>query len=66
MALSNSKILLYSIHDQNLNKNTTNYTYNHKYRDATERTLHFINIIILKYAYKQNKNKLDRAMVAYL
>ena len=28
----------------NLKKNVTNYRYNYKYEDATEITLHFINI----------------------
>ena len=30
--------------DSNLNKNAINYRYNHKYKDAVEITLHFINI----------------------
>jgi len=30
--------------DINFNRNTTNYIYNHKYKDAIEITLHFINI----------------------
>ena len=47
-------------------KNTTEYTYNHKYKDAMEITLHFINIKELKFAYRQNGNKLARVLVAYL
>ena len=42
----------------NLNKNATEYKYNHKYRDALEITLNFINIKELRYAYIQNGNKL--------
>ena len=30
--------------DPDLNRNTKNYRYNHKYRDATEIILHFINV----------------------
>ena len=41
-------------------------TYNHKYKGATEITLHFINIKELKFAYRHNRNKLARALVAYL
>ena len=54
--------------DPNLNMNITTYRYNHKHRDATEKNkkLHFINRKILNYAYKQNGNKIARAMVAYL
>ena len=55
-----------SKNDLKLNRNEKNYRYNHKYRDAAEITLHFINIIILKYAYKHNGNKIAQAMVAYL
>jgi len=33
-----------SVDDLDLNKNTTNYRYNHKYKDAVEIKLHFINI----------------------
>ena len=47
-------------------QNATEYTYNHKYKDATEITLYFINIKVLKFAYRQNGNKLARALVAYL
>jgi len=50
----------------NLNRKATNYRYNHKYRDVAKIVLHFINRKILNYAYKQNGNKLARAMVAYL
>ena len=52
--------------DPNLNKNEKNYRYNHKYINATKITRHFINIRILKYAYKQNGNKLAFTMVAYI
>lgn len=52
--------------DPDLNRNAKNYRYNHKYKDAVEITLHFINIKELKYAYKQNGIKLARVMVAYL
>ena len=43
--------------DPDLCRNTTKYTYNHKYKDAVEITLHFINIKELKFAYRQNGNK---------
>ena len=46
--------------------NTREYTYNHKYKDAAEITLHFINIKELKFSYRRNGNKLARALVAYL
>lgn len=36
---------------------TKKYRYNHKYRDAIERMLHFINIKQMKYTYKHNGNK---------
>ena len=52
--------------DPDLCRNTTEYTYNLKYKYATEITLHFINIKELKFSYKQNGNKLARAIVAYL
>ena len=47
-------------------RNATKYTCNHKYKDAVEITLHFINIKELKFAYRQNGNKIARALVAYL
>ena len=50
----------------NLDRNTTEYRYNHKCRDAVEETLYFINIKELKYPYIQNGNKLSQVMVAYL
>jgi hypothetical protein len=50
----------------NLCRNATEYTNNHKYKDAAEITLHFINIKELKFVYRQNGNKLARALVAYL
>ena len=50
--------------DPNLCRNTTEYTYNYKYKDAMEITLHFINIKELEFAYRHNGNKLARALVA--
>ena len=38
--------------DPDLCRNTTEYTYNHKYKDAVEITLYFINIKELKFAYR--------------
>ena len=52
--------------DSNLCRNATEYTYNHKNKYAEEITLHFINIKELKFSYKQNGNKLARALVSYL
>ena len=52
--------------DPDLCRNTTEYINNHKYKDAAEITLHFINIEELRFAYRQNGNKLARALVAYL
>jgi hypothetical protein len=52
--------------DPNLCRNTTEYTNNHEYKDATEIKLHFINIKKLKFVHKQNGNKLAKALVAYL
>ena len=39
--------------DPDLCRNATEQTHNHKYRDAAEITLHFINIKELKFAYRQ-------------
>jgi nitrogen-specific signal transduction histidine kinase len=50
----------------NLCRNATEYTNNHEYKDAVEITLHFINIKELKFVYRHNRNKLARALVAYL
>ena len=44
--------------------NAIEYIYNHKYKDAVEITLHFINIKELKFSYRRNGNKLARALVA--
>jgi hypothetical protein len=52
--------------DPNLCRNATKYTNNHEYKDASEITLHFINIKEPKFVYRQNGNKLARALVAYL
>jgi hypothetical protein len=52
--------------DPDLCRKATEYTNNHEYKDATEITLHFINIKELKFVYRQNRNKLARALVAYL
>ena len=52
--------------DPDLCRNATEYTYNHKYKYAVEISLHFINIKELKFAYRQNGNKLVGALVAYL
>jgi hypothetical protein len=52
--------------DPDLCKNATEYTNNHEYKDATEITLYFINIKKLKFVYRHNRNKLARALVAYL
>jgi len=52
--------------DPNLCMNATKYTNNHEYKDATEITLHFINIKELKFVYRHNRNKIARALVAYL
>ena len=42
--------------------NATEYTSNHKYKDAAEISLHFINIEELKFSYRKNGNKLARAL----
>jgi hypothetical protein len=42
------------------------YINTHKHRDAVEIRLRFINNKPLIYAYRQNGNKLARALVAYL
>ena len=55
-----------SPYDPDLCRNATEYTYNHKDKDAAEITLHFINIKELKFSYRQNGNKLARVMVANL
>ena len=47
-------------------RNINKYTYNHKYKYASEITLYFINIKELKFSDRQNGNKLARALVAYL
>jgi len=52
--------------DPDLCRNTMKYRNTHKRRDAAEIRLHFINNKWLKYAYRQNRNKLARALVAYL
>ena len=52
--------------DPDLCRNTMKYRNTHKRRDAAEIRLHFINNKWLKYAYRQNVNKLARALVAYL
>ena len=57
---------MWSSYDPDLCRNATEYIYNHKYKDAVEITLHFINIKELKFSYRQNGNKLARALVAYL
>jgi len=60
------KYLIYSLYDPDLNRNATNYIDNHKYRDATEIILHFINVKYQNILTNRNGNKLARAMVAYL
>ena len=55
-----------NISGPDLCSNEKKYTYNHKYENAAEITLHFISIKELKFAYRQNGNKLARALVAYL
>jgi hypothetical protein len=55
-----------ALDDLNLCRNATEYTNNHEYKDASEITLHFINIKELKFVYRQNRNKPARALVAYL
>jgi hypothetical protein len=52
--------------DPNLCRNATKCTNNHEYKDAVEITLHFINIKELKFVYRHNRNKLPKALVAYL
>ena len=52
--------------DPDLCSNAIEYTYNNKYKNAVEITLHFINIKELKFSYRQNGNKLARALVDYL
>ena len=52
--------------DPDLCRNAIEYTYNHKYKNVEEITLHFINIKELKSVYRHNGNKLARALVAYL
>ena len=47
-------------------RNTMNYINTYKSIDAIEIKLHFINKKLQKYAYRQNGNKLARALVAYL
>jgi len=51
-------------HRSALNRNTTNYRDNHKYRDAMEIILHFINVKYLNVLTNRNENKPARAMVA--
>ena len=55
-----------SLCDPDLCRNATEYTYNHKYKDAAEITLYFINIKELKFVYRKNGNKLVKELVAYL
>jgi hypothetical protein len=55
-----------TILDLDLCRNTMKYMNTHKRRDAAEIRLHFINKKSLKYAYRQNGNKLAMALVAYL
>ena len=52
--------------DLDLYRNTIEYIYKNRRRDAAKIILHFINIKELKYAYIQNGNRLAQAMVAYL
>ena len=52
--------------DLDLCRNATEYTKNHKNKDAVEITIHFINIKELKLVYRQDGNKLARVLVAYL
>ena len=52
--------------DPDFCRNAIEYTYNYRYKDAVEITLHFINIKEMKFSYKQNGNKLSGALVAYL
>jgi len=52
--------------DLDLCKNTMKYRNIHKHRDAAEIRLHFINNKWLKYAYRQNGNKIAQALVVYL
>ena len=52
--------------DLDLWRNAIEYTYNHKYKDAAEITLHFINIKELKFVYRHNGKKLAKVLVAYL
>jgi hypothetical protein len=52
--------------DPNLCRNTMKYKNTHKHKDASKIRLYFINNKSLKYAYRQNGNKLARALVSYL
>jgi hypothetical protein len=52
--------------DPNLCRNATEYINNHEYKYAAEITLHFISIKELKFVYRHNRNKLDRALISYL
>jgi hypothetical protein len=58
--------LLRLLSSPDLCRNTMKYRNTHKRRDAAEIRLHFINNKRLKNAYRQNGNKLARALVAYL
>ena len=49
-----------------LNRNTKNYIYNHKYKDAVEITLHFINIKYSNMLTNIMEIRLVWVMVAYL
>ncbi len=58
--------LLKGFGDPDLNRDTTNYRYNHKCKDAVEITLHFINIKYLNMLTNIMEIRIARAMVAYL
>jgi hypothetical protein len=53
-------------YDAGLCRNAIEYKNNHEYKDEMEITLHFINIKELKFVYRQNRNKLAKALVTYL
>ena len=51
--------------NSDLSRNTIKYKNKHKYRDAAEIILHFINVKYWNILTNRNGNKLARVMVAY-
>ena len=52
--------------DLDLCRHAIEYTYNRKYKDVAEITLHFITIKELKFAYRHNGNKTSLGVGSYL